>query len=201
MVGVWISVDKEWNEVEINVLVKLVKDGLVDIVVVGNEVLLCNELFEQEIIGYIEWVKALLFEGILVGYVDVYYQFLECFVLVSVCDIIFINCYFFWEGVDSGYVLLFLQQMYVLAKEVGNGKKVIVVEIGWLSVGQNVEVVQLFVENVMKYFINVQDWVKVNGIEMFYFFFFDEFWKVVYEGEVGICWGFWDKYEQFKFVL
>lgn len=200
MVGAWISADKERNEAEINALVKLAKDGLVDIAAVGNEVLLRNELSEQEIIGYIERVKALLPEGIPVGYVDAYYQFLERPALVNACDVIPINCYPFWEGADSGHALLFLQQMYALAKEAGNGKKVIVAETGWPSAGQNVEAAQPSAENAMKYFINAQDWAKANGIEMFYFSSFDESWKVVHEGEVGTRWGLWDKHEQPKFA-
>lgn len=200
MVGAWISADKERNEAEINALVKLAKDGLVDIAAVGNEVLLRNELSEQEIIGYIKRVKALLPAGIPVGYVDAYYQFLERPALVNACDIIPINCYPFWEGADSGHALLFLQQMYALAKEAGNGKKVIVAETGWPSAGQNVEAAQPSAENAMKYFINAQDWAKANGIEMFYFSSFDESWKVVHEGEVGTRWGLWDKHEQPKFA-
>jgi len=200
MVGAWISEDKERNETEINALVRLAKEGLVDIAAVGNEVLLRNELSEQEIIGYIERVKALLPEGIPVGYVDAYYQFLERPALVNACDIIPINCYPFWEGADSGHALLFLQQMYALAKEAGNGKKVIVAETGWPSAGQNVEAAQPSAENAMKYFINAQDWAKANGIEMFYFSSFDESWKVVHEGEVGTRWGLWDKHEQPKFA-
>ncbi len=200
MVGAWISADKARNEAEINALVRLAKEGLVDIAAVGNEVLLRNELSEQEIIGYIERVKAQLPEGIPVGYVDAYYQFLERPELVNACDILPINCYPFWEGADSSHALLFLQQMYTLAAEAGRGKKVIVAETGWPSAGQSVEAAQPSAENAMKYFINAQDWAKANGIEMFYFSSFDESWKVVHEGEVGTRWGLWDKHEQPKFA-
>ena len=45
------------NEIEINGLINLAKQGLVDIAVVGNEVLLRKELSEQELINYIKRVN------------------------------------------------------------------------------------------------------------------------------------------------
>jgi GPH family glycoside/pentoside/hexuronide:cation symporter len=200
MVGAWISEDKARNEEEIKALVALAKEGLVDIAAIGNEVLLRNELSEAEIIDYLKRVKAMLPEGIPVGYVDAYYQFLERPALVDACDIIPINCYPFWEGGDNEHALLFLQQMYQLAQEAANGKKVIVAETGWPSAGQEVEAAQPSSENAMKYFINAQEWAKANGIDLFYFSSFDESWKVVHEGEVGTRWGLWDKHEQPKFM-
>jgi len=200
MVGAWISEDKARNEAEIKALVALAEEGLVDIAAIGNEVLLRNELSEEEIVTYLERVKAMLPPGIPVGYVDAYYQFLERPALVEACDVIPINCYPFWEGADNKYALLFLQQMYELTQEVAKGRKIIVAETGWPSDGEAVEKAQPSPENAMKYFINAQEWAKANDIDLFYFSSFDESWKVVHEGEVGTRWGLWDKHEQPKFV-
>jgi len=200
MVGAWIGKDKKRNEEEIKALVELAKEGLVDIATVGNEVLLRDELPEEEIIGYLQRVKAMLPAGIPVGYVDAYYQFLERPNLVNACDLIPINCYPFWEGADNKYALLFLQQMYQLTQEVAMGKKVLIAETGWPSDGQAVESAQPSGENAMKYFINAQEWAKANAIDLFYFSSFDESWKVYHEGEVGTRWGLWDKHEQPKFI-
>ena len=76
MVGAWIGDDKNQNEKEIIALIKLVKSGLVDIAVVGNETLMRGELSEENLIAYINRVKKAL-PGIPVGYVDAYYQFVE----------------------------------------------------------------------------------------------------------------------------
>ena len=200
MVGAWISNDRERNEEEIKALVDLANEGLVEIAAIGNEVLLRNELSEAEIIEYIKRVKAMLPPGIPVGYVDAYYQFLERPALVEACDVILINCYPFWEGADNQHALLFLEQMYQLAKEAANGKQVIISETGWPSDGQHVESAQPGMENATKYFINAQQWAKSNDIDLFFFSSFDESWKVYHEGEVGTRWGLWDKHEQPKFV-
>ena len=199
LVGAWISADKERNEREIQSLISLAEAGLVDIVAVGNEVLHREEIGEQELIGYIQRVRAALPDSIPVGYVDAYYQFLDRPALVDTCDVILANCYPFWEGADNEFALNYLSRMVELTKLASNGKKVIITETGWPSKGGNIEAAVPSHLNAMKYFIAVQDWTKNHEIELFYFSSFDESWKIKQEGEVGAGWGIWDKNENLKF--
>ena len=199
VVGAWISDDKERNEKEIQSLIKLAEAGLVDIAAVGNEVLHREEIAEQELIGYIQRVRAALPDSIPVGYVDAYYQFLDRPALVGACDVILANCYPFWEGADNDYALNYLNRMMELTRLSANGKKVIITETGWPSKGENIESAVPSRLNAMKYFIAVQDWAKNHEIELFYFSSFDESWKIKQEGEVGAGWGIWDKSENLKF--
>lgn len=199
VVGAWISDDKERNEKEIQSLIKLAEAGLVDIAAVGNEVLHREEIGEQELIGYIQRVRAALPDSIPVGYVDAYYQFLDRPALVGACDVILANCYPFWEGADNDYALNYLSRMMELTRLSANGKKVIITETGWPSKGENIESAVPSRLNAMKYFIAVQDWAKNHEIELFYFSSFDESWKIKQEGEVGAGWGIWDKSENLKF--
>ena len=198
--GAWISQDKARNESEIKALVQLAEAGLVDIAAVGNEVLQRNELSEQEIIGYLQRVRALLPKHIPLGYVDAYYHFLDKPALVEACDVLMINCYPFWEGADNAHALNYVQQMYELSTQIAKGKKVIITETGWPSNGQNVQDALPSADNAMKYFINTQQWAKQHNIEMFYFSSFDESWKIHHEGEVGTQWGLWDIHEKQKFA-
>ncbi|HAD11510.1 MAG TPA: glycosyl hydrolase [Saprospirales bacterium] len=200
MVGAWISHDKERNEREIQALVQLANDGLVDIAAVGNEVLQRNELSEQELIQYLQRVRALLPKHIPLGYVDAYYHFLNKPALVEACDVLLINCYPFWEGADNDHALSYMQQMYELATQAAKGKKVIITETGWPSKGQSVQAAYPTAANAMKYFIHTQQWAGLNNIELFYFSSFDESWKLHHEGEVGTQWGLWDIHEKQKFA-
>jgi GPH family glycoside/pentoside/hexuronide:cation symporter len=199
MVGAWISQDKERNEREIQMLVQLAEAGLVDIAAVGNEVLQRNELSEQELIQYIQRVRALLPKHIPLGYVDAYYHFLERPALSDACDVVLINCYPFWEGADNDHALHYMQHMYALTNQAAKGKKVIITETGWPSKGQNEQGASPSAENAMKYFINTQQWARDKNIELFYFSSFDESWKIHHEGEVGTQWGLWDIHEKQKF--
>jgi GPH family glycoside/pentoside/hexuronide:cation symporter len=200
MVGAWISNDRQRNEREIEALVKLANEGLVDMAAVGNEVLQRNELTEQEVIGYLKRVRALLPKNIPLGYVDAYYHFLEKPALAAACDVVFINCYPFWEGAGNDHALHYMQHMYELTKRVANGKKVVITETGWPSKGQPVQEAQPSAENAMKFFINTQHWAKSENVELFYFSSFDESWKIHHEGEVGTQWGLWDIHGKQKYV-
>ena len=200
MVGAWISNDKDKSQEEIDKLVELARKGFVDIAVVGNEVLLRDELKENEVINYIMKVREALPSNIQVGYVDAYYQFIERPALIEACDVVLANCYPFWEGIDNEVAAYSVQRMYELTKEKAAGKKVIITETGWPGKGNNVGEALSTEENAMKFFINIQKWCEEEGVELFYFSSFDEPWKVAYEGEVGAQWGIWDKNEQLKYI-
>lgn len=198
MVGAWIGNDKERNEEEINELIKLAKKGYVDIAVVGNEVLLRNDITEQELLQYIMRVKEAL-PNIPVGYVDAYYQFYERPSIVEATDIIMANCYPFWEGSNIDEASLYLKQMYAVAKIAAKGKPVIIAETGWPNKGENTKDASPSEENAMKYFANVNEWANKEAVQMYYFSSFDESWKVHHEGDVGARWGIWDKNGNLKY--
>ena len=200
MVGAWISQDRERNEREIVALIALAQDGMVNIAVVGNEVLLRGELPEAELLTYIQRVKAGVPEGVEVGCVDAYYQFLERPALTAACDVLLPNCYPFWEGADIDVAAQYLRRMYGLVKAAGGEKRVIVTETGWPSKGSPVTAAVPSAENAMRYFIDVQQWAKGEGVKLFYFSSFDEPWKLAQEGEAGTQWGLWDKDEQPKYL-
>jgi len=199
MVGAWISHDRERNEREIHGLVTLAKAGLVDIAVVGNEVLLREELPEQELLDYIARVKAAVPDGVRVGCVDAYYLFLERPALAAACDVLLPNCYPFWEGADIGWAAHYLKRMHALVQAAGDEKPVIVAETGWPGQGQPVGQAVPSEGNAMRYFVDVQQWARREGIKLFYFASFDEPWKLQQEGEVGTQWGLWDKDERLKY--
>ena len=199
LVGAWISNDRDRNEKEISTLIKLANDGLVDIAAVGNEVLHRGDISEAELIRYINKVKQAVPSHVEVGYVDAYYQFIERPKLIDACDLVLCNFYPFWEGASNDFSMSYLNNMLEITKEVSQGKRIIVTETGWPSVGETVESAVPSKINAMKYFIISQQWAKISNIELFHFSSFDESWKVVQEGKLGTSWGLWDKNEKFKF--
>jgi GPH family glycoside/pentoside/hexuronide:cation symporter len=200
MVGAWISHDRDRNEREIAGLLTLAEAGLVNIAVVGNEVLLREELPEAELLDYIRRVRAALPEDVPVGCVDAYYQFLERPALTAACDVLLPNCYPFWEGTDITMAAPYLRRMVGLVQAAGGEKPVIVTETGWPGKGQPVGGAVPSAENAMRYFVDVQQWARQDGIKLFYFSSFDEPWKLPQEGEVGTQWGLWDKDERPKYA-
>jgi exo-beta-1,3-glucanase (GH17 family) len=198
LVGAWLGDDKSLIEEEIAGLVKLAKEGYVDIAAVGNEVLYRKELTEAELLEYIARVKEAL-PDIPVGYVDAYYEFSAHPNITAACDVILANCYPYWEGCHIDYSLMHIKQMYYQALHAGQGKKVIVTETGWPSQGTGLGDAHPSRDNALRYFLNVQEWAAQEDVEMFYFSSFDESWKVGPEGDVGAYWGLWDFRGNLKF--
>jgi exo-beta-1,3-glucanase (GH17 family) len=199
LVGAWIGNDMEKNEIEINNLIALAKEGLVDVAAIGNEVLYRDELTVDQLLHYINYSKSHL-NGVPVGYVDAYYEFPKHPELVEACDVILANFYPFWEGTSFDDSLQHKQYMLQRLLECANGKKIVVSETGWPSEGGKSGEAEPSLLNAMKYFINSQLWSFDQDIEMFYFSSFDETWKLNAEGNVGGSWGLWDKDEKLKYV-
>jgi glycoside/pentoside/hexuronide:cation symporter, GPH family len=204
MVGAWISQDRARNEREIESLIELAQRGLVGVAVVGNEVLLRGDLSEQELLAYVGRVKAAMPEGVPVGCVDAYFQFLERPALVAACDVLLPNCYPFWEGAPIELAAQYVRRMHGLVKAAGGDKPVLITETGWPgsehAQGQAVAAAVPSADNAMRFFVDVQQWGRSEGVKMFYFSSFDEPWKLAQEGEVGTQWGLWDKDERRKYI-
>lgn len=198
LVGAWLGNDPEINRREVEGLIKLAKEGLVDIAAVGNEVMYRKDLSEDELLDYIREVKKAI-PHIPAGYVDAYYEFTHRPAITEICDVILCNCYPFWEGCPFENSLEYMKQMYYQAKSAANGKEVIITETGWPSKGENLRGAVPSEKSARDYFINTQLWSANENIPVFYFSSFDESWKVGAEGTVGAYWGIWDKNEQLKF--
>jgi exo-beta-1,3-glucanase (GH17 family) len=73
--------------------------------------------------------------GILVGYVDAYYTFVNYPELIEACDVILANCYPFWEHCKIDYALEYMKKMVDFLRPVSKGKPIIVSETGWPTKG------------------------------------------------------------------
>ena len=198
MVGVWLNDDLENNEKELANAIEVAQAGYVDILAVGNEVLLRGDLTEDQLIDYINRAKEAL-PQLQVGYVDAYYEFEDHPRVADVCDVILANCYPFWEGCSADYSLLYMKDMYRRAVKAAKGKKVIITETGWPNVGTAERGAEPSYDNAIKYFINTYLWAEEDNLDIFYFSSFDETWKIEEEGDVGAYWGLWDKDGQLKY--
>lgn len=200
LVGVWLDDNRETNEIEMQNGIEVAKAGHADLLAVGNEVLLRDELPEDELIGLINRAKQAA-PGVDVGYVDAYFLFENHQRVTDACDVIFANCYPFWEGYPAEHALVYMKEMYRRAVRVAKGKKVIISETGWPNLGSVTRgAAEPSFENAVRYFINAYQWAEEENIEIFYFSSFDEVWKVDHEGDVGAYWGLWDKDGNLKYV-
>jgi exo-beta-1,3-glucanase (GH17 family) len=199
MVGVVLSEDLELNEIELRTGIEVARAGHADIFAVGNEVMLREVLTEDQLIDYIERAKAAV-PGVPVGTVDAYFLFENHPRVAAACDTLLVNCYPFWESCPAEYALLYMKEMYRRALNVADGKKVIISETGWPTVGSAFGAAIPSYDNAVEYFIRTYQWAHEEGIEIFYFSSFDESWKIGDEGDVGAYWGLWDKDGNLKYA-
>lgn len=198
LVGVWLDDDKEHNEQELENAIRIAREGCVDILGVGNEVLLRGDLTEDELLDYIRRAREAV-PGIEVGYVDAYFEFAAHPRITESCDVVLANCYPFWEGCPAEHALLYMKEMYRTAVAAADGRRVIVSETGWPNIGSPEGAAAPSFENAIKYFIDTCQWAETDDVEVFYFSSFDESWKVGAEGDVGAYWGLWDEDGQPKY--
>ena len=191
LVGVWLDDDRERNELELENAIRVAQEGHVDVLGVGNEVLLRGDLSEDELLDYIERAKAAI-PDVEVGYVDAYFEFAAHPRIADACDVLLANCYPFWEDCPAEHALLYMKEMYRTAVAAANGKRVIVSETGWPNTGSAEGGAVPSYENAIKYFVDTYQWAEADDVEVFFFSSFDESWKVGAEGDVGACWGLWD---------
>lgn len=199
LVGAWLGKDLDKNQIEVDKLIELCNDGYIDVAAVGNEVMYRKDLSEEKLIEYIKYVKSKIKTKVPVGYVDAYYEFSSRPSITDACDVILTNCYPYWEGCNIDYSLIYMKQMFYHARDVANGKRIIITETGWPSKGSSLRGADPSYKNFLKYFINAQKWSSEEEIEMFYFSSFDESWKINSEGDVGAFWGIWDSDTKSKF--
>ena len=199
LVGVWLDDDLETNEIELANAIEVASAGYADMLGVGNEVLLREDLSAEQLFGYIQRAKQAL-PKVEVGYVDAYYLFELNPLIADACDVIFANCYPFWEGVPAEHALVYMKDMYHRACKTAKGKKVVISETGWPNEGQAEHGAVPNFENAIRYLINSFQWAEEEGIDLFYFSSFDEAWKVEKEGGVGAYWGLWSEEGIAKYV-
>lgn len=198
LVGAWLGTDAAINERELQGVIEVARAGHADIVAIGNEVLLREDMPEDELLACIERVKAAL-PGVPVGYVDAYYLFEKHPRITAACDVVMTNCYPFWEGCPREQALAYMQTMVARTRAAAPGKRVLISETGWPDQGSAFHGAVPSREGAMQYFVDCCRWAEEDGIEIFYFSAFDEAWKVGAEGDVGAFWGLWDKDGVLKF--
>ncbi len=199
LVGAWIGTDDGINEREIAGVIEVARAGHADIVAVGNEVLLREDMGEDELLACIQRVKDAL-PGVPVGYVDAYYLFELHPRITAACDVVLTNCYPFWEGCPREGALAYMQNMVRRTRAAAPGKRIVISETGWPDQGSAFHGSVPSIGGAMAYFIDTVQWAEADGIELFYFAAFDEAWKVGAEGDVGAYWGLWDKDGKPKFA-
>lgn len=189
--GAWIDRDSADNDREIDALITAAQAGEADLLIIGSEVLLRRDATADELISYIDRVKA-ADTGIPVAYADQHEMLLANPSVIEAVDVVLANYYPYWSGVSIEHAVSAVHAWHQQVIEASAGKQVMVSETGWPDCGDEIGNAVPSPQNASDYFLNFISWARANEVGYFYFEAFDEAWKADYEGPQGACWGIWD---------
>jgi exo-beta-1,3-glucanase (GH17 family) len=209
MAGANIDTRLSNNEREIDNLVALARryPRTITRVIVGNEVLFRNDLGVDQMIGYLDRVRAQVHQPVSIAEPD--YIWLKYPELAEHVDFINIHLFPFWNGVavssPSGnpHPHPALDQAlgaYDSIRQHYPAKHVVVGEVGWPSNGNRVKYSEPSISNEA---IFVREWLnaaKQRNIDYYLLEAFDQPWKEdLGEGRTGAYWGVFNADRQLKF--
>ncbi|WP_425478282.1 glycosyltransferase family 2 protein [Frateuria defendens] len=200
MAGANIDTRLNNNERELEGLIALARryPDTIDRVVVGNEVLFRNDLKVEQMIAYLDRVRAQVHQPVSIAEPD--YIWLKYPELAQHVDFITIHLFPFWNGVVRGDALGAALGAYDNIRQHYPAKHIVVGEIGWPSNGDRHEYADPSVSNEA---IFIREWLnaaKAQHIDYYLLEAFDQPWKEnLGEGRTGAYWGMFNADRQPKF--
>jgi exo-beta-1,3-glucanase (GH17 family) len=190
-VGVWLGRSKEANAAQLEAGITCARGGAADMLVVGSETLLRQDLKTEELCDYLAQARRALPKTIPVTTGDRYAQISGNGELADHLDVFFYNDYPYWGGVSAQQAVARMDEHYRDLKEQAGDKPVWISEHGWPTEGEAVGKAEATPENAAAYLTAFDRWSAEKHINAFMFEAFDEQWKSAREGERGAHWGVW----------
>ncbi|HTH16158.1 MAG TPA: exo-beta-1,3-glucanase [Magnetospirillum sp.] len=199
----WLGKKLDVNAAEVDNLIKAANDypDSIKRVIVGNEVLLRQDLKPEELIAYIRKVKAAVKQP--VSYADVWAFYLRYPEVAQEVDFITIHILPYWEdepiGVEES--AQHIVKIYRMMQEKFPGKPILIGEAGWPTRGRNRGPAAVNMESAALFVRTLAKVSKENGFDYNVVEAFDQPWKAKLEGTVGAFWGVVDVDRAVKFRM
>jgi exo-beta-1,3-glucanase (GH17 family) len=199
----WLGAKAANNDQEVEALIKaanLYPDSIKR-VIVGNEVLLRQDLTADQLTGHIRRVKAAIRQP--VSYADVWAFWLKNPQLAQEVDFITIHILPYWEDepVAAEHSAEYLVRIYRRMAEAFPGKPILIGEAGWPTRGRSRGPAVASMENGARFVRTLARVSKENGFDYNVVEAFDQPWKAELEGTVGAYWGVVDTQRRVKFAM
>jgi exo-beta-1,3-glucanase (GH17 family) len=199
----WLGAKPAINDRETDALIKAANayPDTIKRVIVGNEVLLRQDLPPDQLISYIRKVKARVAQP--VSYADVWAFWLKYPQVAKEVDYITIHILPYWEdepiGVDGAAEHIVM--IYRMMAEAFPGKPILIGEAGWPTRGRSRGPAVANMENGARFVRTLARVSKENGFDYNVVEAFDQPWKALMEGTVGANWGVVDAERRVKFAM
>ena len=201
--GIWLARDatQNWRELERGLALARQYKGTVELLVVGNEVLLRRELLPAELAIYLDYARR--DAPVPVTYADVWEFWLRHQTLAAHVDLVTAHILPYWEDdpVAVGGAVAHVHAVAALLRQHFANKPVWIGETGWPAAGRQragavpgrIEQAR-FVRELLHSTVSAPlDYNLIEG--------FDQPWTRAFEGAMGGYWGLFDQFGQPRVAL
>jgi exo-beta-1,3-glucanase (GH17 family)/glycosyltransferase involved in cell wall biosynthesis len=201
LAGAWLSGLEGNNERELNALIAQARRWPdIKRVMVGNEVLLRNDMPAQELMAYLDRARAAIRQP--VSTAEPWHIWMKYPELAQHVDFITVHLLPYWEGVPRkdaiGEVLMRYQQLQQLFP----GKHILIGEVGWPSNGDRYEYADPSIANEAIFLRQWLNAARQRGIDYYLMEAIDQPWKEALGGRrVEAYWGLFGADRKLKFPL
>ncbi len=198
--GAWLGADLEANRREIEALKEKIKFyPSVERAIVGNEVLLRNDLTPEALMQYLDEVRA--GTDIPISSAEPWHVWLKNPELVKHVDYIAVHLLPYHEGVPVDQAVNYSIQRYNELMAAYPRKKIVVTEIGWPSRGPTIGASVASEVNQARF---VREFLAKTAYQNYDYYLMeaiDQPWKQHIEGWAGAYWGMFDASRHPKYSL
>ncbi len=199
----WLSRELKANDMEVDALIAAANKypQAIDRVIVGNEVLLRQDLTPEQLIANIDRVQAAVQQP--VSYADVWAFWIEYPEVAEHVDFITIHILPYWEDEPVSMEESFdhLIKTIDIIKARFPGKPILVGETGWPTQGRSRGPAAANLVNAAEYVRRLPALAAQHGFDYNVVEAFDQTWKARNEGTVGARWGIFDSHRQVKYAF
>jgi exo-beta-1,3-glucanase (GH17 family)/cellulose synthase/poly-beta-1,6-N-acetylglucosamine synthase-like glycosyltransferase len=197
--GAWIDGHLDENEKEVMRLIQYADRYRRNVVrvLVGNEVLLRNDIPIEKLISYIRRVRAQV--GMPVSTAEPWHVWLKHPELVSEVDYIAVHMLPYWEGVKIDDAVDFVIDRLNDLKAKYPNKPIVITEVGWPSNGRTRRGSVASEANEATFLRRFLQRAEQEQYVYYVMEAFDQPWKTRIESGVGAYWGVFDTYRKPKF--
>jgi len=199
MAGAWIDRRLDNNEKEIETLIAQARryPNSINRVIVGNEVLFRNDIPPEQLMAYVDRVRAALHQPVSVA--EPWHIWAKYPELAEHVDFITVHLFPYWNGIDRKDAIQDALGSYRTLKQMFPNKLIVIGEIGWPSNGDRYKYADPSVSNeaiFLRQWFNV---AKQNNIDYYVMEAFDQPWKEKLSGRTEAYWGMFNADRQPKF--
>jgi exo-beta-1,3-glucanase (GH17 family)/cellulose synthase/poly-beta-1,6-N-acetylglucosamine synthase-like glycosyltransferase len=198
--GAWLDAREENNRRELAALVTEARaNRAVDQVMVGNEVLLRNDLPVAQMINHIRDVRAKVKKP--VSTAEPWHIWMKYPTLARTVDFITVHLLPYWEGVPAAAAVDYALSRLDELQRAYPRKRIVIGEIGWPSHGDRRDAARATVEQQAQFVRLFLANAGARGLDYFFMEAFDQPWKAAHEGRAGAYWGLFNADRTPKFPL